>query len=476
MNAEFVTVCMADGADFEGFRAAVRRLIAAGAPPDRVAWRSGPQASLFAGQIGEAAAPLMLSKGAAELARTVACHSDPERYALLYRLIWRIRRGEKDLLEIASDPLIHRLQGLAKDVRRDLHKMHAFVRFRRVEDKGVERWIAWFEPDHFIVEATSGFFVNRFRGMDWAILTPKGSLHWDRKILAVGPPTSRGALPDRDEFEAHWRDYYESTFNPARLNTALMRKEMPTRYWRNLPEAQDITRLSREAPARVAAMVAHDAEALRKRDPLKAVAAMQQQGPATLDALNRTISEARPPPGFSPRAVLGEGPAGASMAIIGEQPGDQEDLQGRPFVGPAGELLDRALAEAGVPRDALYVTNAVKHFKHELRGKRRIHQSPTSGEVKHYRWWLMQELDFVRPRLVLTLGNTAALAMAARPLPVTANRGPARFEDRLGYITVHPAYLLRLPDEALRARAHGEFVQDLARAWALAGGAMRGAA
>ena len=146
------------------------------------------------------------------------------------------------------------------------------------------------------------------------------------------------------------------------------------------------------------------------------------------------------------RAVLGEGPVGAAIAFVGEQPGDQEDLQGRPFVGPAGQLFDRALAEAGIDRAAAYVTNAVKHFKFVQRGKRRLHQRPTAGEVAHYRWWLKQELDLVAPRLVVALGATAVLALAGKALPVNANRGPTTFDNRRGYITVHPSYLLRIPD------------------------------
>ena len=472
-----VQVALKLGPDQDGFRQAVRRLLAQGVEPERVVWGDDQAPGLFEqAQDGEAP-PVWLPQAAAELARLVVCHTEPERYALLYRLIWRLRHGERQVLDVPSDPLVHRLQAMAKSVRRDLHKMHAFVRFRRVPGDGGERWIAWFEPDHFIVEATAGFFVNRFRGMDWSILTPKGSLHWDRRELQIGPPASPANAAAPDAFEAHWRGYYESTFNPARLNPELMRKEMPRRYWKNLPEAEVIGRLQREAPRRVEAMVARQAEEARKRDPAKAVAAMSEQGFATLEALNRAIAEARPPAPFSPRAVLGEGPLGAQIALVGEQPGDQEDLQGRPFVGPAGQLLDRALAEAGVERGDLYVTNAVKHFKHQQRGKRRIHQSPTAGEVKHYRWWLQQELGFVRPRLVLALGATATLALAGRPLQVAANRGPAELSGWPGWITVHPSYLLRLPDPVEQARGYAAFVEDLRRAWATASSrALAGAA
>jgi DNA polymerase len=161
--------------------------------------------------------------------------------------------------------------------------------------------------------------------------------------------------------------------------------------------------------------------------------------------------------------VLGEGPQHPAIAFVGEQPGDQEDQLGRPFVGPAGQLLDKALAEAGIDREKTYLTNAVKHFKFEQRGKLRLHKSPTAGEVKHYRWWLTKELDFVRPRLVVALGATAVLALAGKAIPVTRARGPAEFGDLHGYITVHPSYLLRLPDAAAKAEAYEAFVADLKR-------------
>lgn len=143
----------------------------------------------------------------------------------------------------------------------------------------------------------------------------------------------------------------------------------------------------------------------------------QSEEPHSLAGLNEIIAASKPMVHGGKKAVLGEGPIGAELAFVGEQPGDQEDLQGRPFVGPAGQLLDKALAEAGIHREDTYVTNAVKHFKYEERGKRRIHQKPTMGEIKHYRWWLLKELGFVHPRLVVALGATAAAALAGEPSP-----------------------------------------------------------
>src|SRR5882724_8806573 len=162
------------------------------------------------------------------------------------------------------------------------------------------------------------------------------------------------------------------------------------------------------------------------------------------------------------QTVFGEGPKDAAIMLVGEQPGDYEDVAGKPFVGPAGKIMDQALEEAGIDRKEVYVTNAVKHFKFEPRGKRRLHSKPTAGEVKHYRWWLEKELDLVRPKLVVALGATAALALAGKPLAVGKNRGPIILDGRPGFITIHPSFLLRMPQED-KARAFRDFVADMKR-------------
>ena len=198
-------------------------------------------------------------------------------------------------------------------------------------------------------------------------------------------------------------------------------------------------------------------------------AGMADAHPRTLNALNTLIAASKPLVPGATHAALGEGPIGTAVAFVGEQPGDQEDRQGRPFVGPAGQLLDRAMAEAGLDRAHVYVTNAVKHFKFEQRGKRRIHQKPTAGEVKHYRWWLDQELKLVHPKVVVALGATAVLALAGKSLPIGRFRGRADFDGRPGYITVHPSYLLRMPDRNAKEIAYGNFVRDLRSIRKLAG-------
>ena len=169
------------------------------------------------------------------------------------------------------------------------------------------------------------------------------------------------------------------------------------------------------------------------------------------------------------QGVPGRGPAGAAMMLVGEQPGDQEDLAGAPFVGPAGRVLDVGLERAGVPRTAIFITNAVKHFKHELRGKRRLHKTPDAGEVQACRWWLDAERRLVRPKVVVALGATAALGLFGRSTPIGANRGRALPLDgrAQALVTYHPSYLLRLPDEAAKKAAFKLFVTDLRLAWSL---------
>jgi len=456
-------ISLQPGADLSGFKQAARKLVAGNVLPCDAIWSCTAEPSLFeaASTLADKNAPAFsIPRALADLTQAVICHSDPERYALLYEALYRTAHGERSLLENASDPLVHRLFRMEKSVRRDLHKMHAFLRFRSVfADDDKERLVAWFEPDHFILEASSQFFIDRFRCFDWTILTPLGSPHWDGERLEKGPALPReSVMPDR--FEASWQIYFESIFNPARLNVKAMLTEMPKKYWRNLPETQAVTSLVRSATARVNEMVM-EAPALPRKPKLAACATLPDQTPHSLEDLNAIITAAEPMVQGSTRAVLGEGPRHADIVFVGEQPGDMEDQLGRPFVGPAGQLLDRAMAEAGLDRKKIYVTNAVKHFKYEQRGKRRLHQSPTAGEISKYRWWLKQELELIKPKLVVALGASAALALKGKAISVTRCRGPIEFDPWHGFVTVHPSYLLRIPDEAAKTQAYEDFRNDL---------------
>lgn len=445
-------------ADFDGWRAAARAAVLAGVAADRIDWRIGDSTGdLLASGVPLPAASLdapelRVPRRFIELAQAVVCHRDPERFALLHAALARLQR-DRALIDDAADPAMVRLHDMAKAVRRDIHKMRAFLRFRELEDNAGARFVAFFEPEHHIVRLNAGFFVRRFAQLHWSILTPRESLHWDGERLEVGPGATRADAPGADPTEAAWRAYFAAIFNPARLKVGAMLSEMPRKYWANLPEAELIPALVASAQARTAAMIA--AGAAPTLDRLKEEAAR-----CTLCPLH----------GPATQTVFGEGPADARLMLVGEQPGDQEDLAGRPFVGPAGQLLDRALKAAGIDRARTYVTNAVKHFKFEQRGRRRIHATPTAEEIEVCRWWLGHELDLVRPALVVMLGASAARAVMGRAVTIGRERGRpvALAEGRTGWVTVHPSFLLRVDDAARAEVEYARFVADLREADAYA--------
>jgi len=475
---------LADQDDFDGWRDAARPLAAAGVPPAEVSWQVGDRAGDLFGTAGDAAPPpagapaFSVPRAFLTLAQLVICHSDPERFGLLYTLLCRIRSNPK-ALEDAADPLVQRLERMAKDVRRDMHKMHAFVRFREVaEAEGATRFVAWFEPDHHIVRSVAGFFVRRFAGMRWSILTPQLSIHWDGERLTESPGATRADAPDGDPVEETWKTYYASIFNPARLKVGAMLKEMPKKYWKNMPETALVAPLIAGAREREVAMVAASDRKLDQvgREGLARAEAAEARieadrdgvGGNALAAWQALLEEAKHCTRchlYKPatQTVFGEGPLDARIMFVGEQPGDQEDLAGRPFVGPAGQLFDRALKDAGVDRSTTYVTNAVKHFKFEPRGKRRIHSKPEAPEIEACRWWIEQERVLIRPPVTVALGATAARSLFGKVMTISRVRGQAHQLPAGGeaWVTVHPSFLLRVQDN--KEAEYARFVDDLAR-------------
>jgi DNA polymerase len=412
-----------------------------------------------------------------ELAEMVVLHRSGERFDLLYRLLRRLE-AEPQLLRVASDPEVAKARALARQVEQAAHKMKAFVRFRRVADEaGQEAYAAWFEPAHRVAEMTAPFFARRFANMRFSILTPDVCVHWDRRELVFAPGADPADAPSEDALEDCWRAYYAAILDPARLNPALLRREAPRRHWRNLPEARLIPELIARAEAQVEEMV-RQAPAEPSRRIVRAAqrasrdAPYDGQAPTSLEEVAAGVHACRRCDLWrdATQGVPGEGPKAARLMFVGEQPGDQEDQASHPFVGPAGQVLDRALAAAGVPRAETYVTNAVKHFKHEWRGKRRLHKTPDAGDVAACRWWLDGERRLVRPRVVVALGATAALSVFGKPMPIARMRQQAiQLPDQgQGVVTYHPSYLLRLPDAAARQQAYALFVEDLKFAWALA--------
>ena len=457
--------------DFEGWRDAARNLAEAGVPADGVLWQvEGGESDLFAADAQHEAAPSFpVPRAFVELARDAVCHSDTERFAFLYALLLRIK-ADRDALDDEADPLVRRVQGLAKAVRRDIHKMHAFVRFREMDG----RFVAFFEPEHHIVRRAASFFVNRFTNMRWSILTPELSIHWNGETLSEGPGATPAEAPSGDPLEETWRTYYSSIFNPARLKVGAMLKEMPKKYWRNMPETSLVQPLIETARQREIAMIERsrgDAAVIEQgfENAIEAERAVQPRSNirSSWEAL---MKEAR---GCTrcdlykcgTQTVFGEGPLDARIIFVGEQPGDQEDIAGRPFVGPAGQLFDEALEKAGIDRTQTYVTNAVKHFKFVQRGKRRIHSKPDAGEIEACRFWIEQERELIRPPVTVALGATAARSLLGKVVTISKVRGSPLplAEGGECWVTVHPSFLLRIPEPVRKREERARFVDDLKR-------------
>lgn len=462
--------------NFDEWRATARQLLSGGVSPDLAGWSDSTHPTLFAsdearGKALDVVPAATVPKDFLRLLRTVALHRDPRRWDLMYRLLWRLHREGRNLLADAADAALALARRFAHDVHRDLHKMHAFVRFRELpppEEGGGARFVAWYEPQHLILREGARFFVRRFANMNWTIVTPEGAAVWDQRELRfeVSPP--RHTLPKSDSLETLWRTYYRSICNVARLKPAAMKREMPMHRWKNLPETAEIPTLMREASRDVSRF---DEPATRARHaPIRSGGPARQHDEAQLPD-QRKLDGCRRCPLWenATQAVTGEGPPDARIVLVGEQPGDEEDLKGRPFVGPAGRLLDQLLEEAGIGRRSVYVTNAVKHFKWEPRGKRRLHKTPAQQEVAACEVWLRGELARLRPSVVVALGATALRALCADAGPVGKSRGESlRTDEGLAMVaTWHPSALLRARDESVE-KMRAEAVQDLRRAATIA--------
>lgn len=468
---------------FDAWRGYARSFVARNIAPEDATWDAlRGEGGLFSEEQPANAAvtdsAIRVPASVVAMLEDVNCHRDARRHALMYRLLWRVTHGEHDLLDDSADDDVILLTRMAKAVRLASHKMTAFVRFREVAGDGGVRYVAVFAPEHDVLERTAPFFVKRFGTMMWTIITPDGGARWDCEHLSffdIDPSIER---PAEDSAEALWLTYYESIFNPARLNVAMMRKEMPVSYWKNLPEATRIPGLIAAASERAGRMVATtiDREVApyrsghvarqgldASRDLAFAQGSMGLPVKTTLDECRRCSLGAK-----ATQSVPGEGPPKAALMLVGEQPGDEEDLSGKPFVGPAGRLLRRALAEAGIEGAQVYITNAVKHFSFELRGKRRIHKTPAQKEVEACEVWLDHEIDAIAPRVIVALGASALAGVMGQRLKV----GEARVMDLKHQsgaqvrATYHPSAVLRAIDEPRKAELYATLVSDLRAALA----------
>ena len=442
--------------DFDGWRMAARTLAMSGVMPAGVNWAIRVPARDLPSQTalpfpdapeGRFSVPAKFI----ELARTIIRHRDIMRFALLYRLLWRLKHHH-DLLDNADDPDVAQAEMMASAVRRDEQRMRDTLRFHEIGRERTSRYVAWFAPEHHIVEAVAPGFARRYADMPWSILTPDMSAHFDGSFISFTDGTGEAGAPSEDRLEETWRLYSANLFPPGRLH---QKAQPPKRSWQTIEP------------------VLSDAVSDAQTDP---EAAMRRKTEAASEDIGTLREEAATCRAchlwkHATQTVFGEGPQHAQVMMVGEQPGDKEDLTGLPFVGPAGQMLDRALEEAGIDRKKVYVTNAVKHFKFVPRGKIRLHQKPNTEEIRACRQWYERELAAIKPKLVIALGATAAQCVLGKITPINKNRGRLiELPDGMkALVTVHPSYLLRLPDAEAKAREYDRFVEDLKIAASLLG-------
>lgn len=441
--------------DFEEWKARARKSLYIGLSPKHICWSTeGNSLDLgFSKNVWvEKRTQIKVPQQFLDIAQTVACHSDESKWDLLYRMLWRLTHEESKLMSIQCDDDVIKMNLMRKQVSRDIHKMTAFVRFRKIEGADFEQYMAWHIPDHFIIKRASSFFIRRFGSIHWSILTPKGSMLWDTKEIYFGEAVFDDPFQGKDSVETLWKTYYASVFNPARIKVNAMKKEMPVRYWKTLPEAELIPKLLKQAPKRVSEMKTLQATSARNFIPKNADYETLQRASRNCQGceLYKTANH----------CVFGEGNLDAQMMLIGEAPGDQEDMTGKPFMGPAGELLNNALTKSGIHRNDVYVTNTVKHFRFVMQNNYRLHRTPSGRHMNACRPWLESELDLIKPKVVVALGAMAARYFLGKSVFIQKERGrliTISNQQKL-VITYHPAAILRMtePEETMK-----NFISDL---------------
>lgn len=406
-------VILAHQVDFVTWRHAARHFVQANVPPEALTWRVAateqeqPWSAIQ--QEGQSADQpvLNLSRRFVGILGQALQASDPERFTLMYRIVYRLACKELALTD-GHDSDLQQLRQLVTAVRADTLKFR--ITFSAFSAQ-ITNALLPYTPAHYILEANSNY-CSRRNARPWQVVTPYRRMEWTGNGIRFAAGTETIPDPALVAWQADgsgvWRGYALSVLPPQ---------------LKDVEAAQSLAELGAEA--------------------------MDCRACALWQPASRT--------------VFGEGAEHAPIMLVGEQPGDQEDQQGRPFVGPAGQVLDDALCDAGIQREQVYVTNAVKHFHFKWTGSRRLHQKPEAEHMAACRIWLNAERRLVRPALVVMLGVTAAQSILQKPVTISRTRSrlfPLE-EQTQGLVTVHPSYLLRLPDEASKQREYARFVEDL---------------
>ena len=476
---------------FDDWRDAARKLIARRIAPDEVVWadRDGPQQMLLGmvpttnrmsggSHVDEAAhdssrsdaspasaARIRVPKRFTNLAEHVACHRDNRRWDFLYRVLWRLTHDEPNLLEITTDDDVHALLQMEREVLRELDVMKSEIRFRRIGEGAGGHYVAWYRPEHRVLRLIVPFLQRRFGVMTWSVVTPDASIHWNGEVLNW---SSGAALPANAEQssgnsspEQQIEQWWSTVGKPLVIGQSLHASTCANSSSGSAQGMLDLDGTSSdEVPLQLA-------KRTTKRRVLSTTSAEEYLPAETrdLDALREAARSCR---GcelhqHATQTVFGSGPTKARIVIVGEQPGDYEDRRGKPFVGPAGKLLDEVLAEVGIDPSQVYVTNAVKHFKWTPRGKRRLHAKPSSREVGACRPWLEAELLTIKPQVLVCLGATAIGALLGSGHRVTDEHGQVFASEWAPstIVTYHPSAILRASGTEQGNELRTQFVDDL---------------
>jgi uracil-DNA glycosylase len=433
--------------DFESWRAVARQLLTDGVPPSEIRMMDCEQDSTlwtadFVDGSGSPDSQIVVPRQFLEIAKHVARHINPLRWQLLYSVLWRLRQN-RELLKVESDDEVKTVLFMEQQVRRDLERMQASVKFDRIQiERGHERLIAWHRPDYAIVELAAPSFTERFARAAWSILTPYRSAHWDpeSKGLEFGSGVPRFTMPTKEELKQLWLAQRGIEMQPVR--------KQPQPAWVESGERQ----LQSVFGGLLHAQRATGAKSFVPNS-------------LELSVLNGAVQSCH---GCelhtcATQAVFGVGPADARIMLVGEQPGNDEDSAGKPFVGPAGKLLDRALMEAGIEREEVYITNAVKHFKFERRGSKRIHRTPQMTEIKACKPWLEAEIRAVKPEIIVCLGATAAKSILNLQNLLMKHRGQtfsSPYAEKV-IATIHPSAILRVQDPLTSEQLFQTLCRDL---------------
>ena len=438
--------------DFESWRAVARQLLREGVPPSDVRMMDCEQDSTLwtADFVSSNDGPdprIVVPRQFLEIAKHVACHINPLRWQLLYSVLWRLR-GNRNLLKLENDDAVKTILFMEQQVLRDLERMQGAIKFDRIQvEPGDERLIAWHRPDYAIVELAAQYFAERFARSRWSILTPYRSAHWEPKDqkLEFDNGVPRFTMPGKEELKQLW-------LTQRRASAPAMRKQ---------PQPARVDSGERQLQSMFG-----NSLGVNRAPGAKSFVPSSIELPVLNEAIQRCQGcELHQ---CATQAVFGIGPVDARMMLVGEQPGNDEDMAGKPFVGPAGKLLDRALLEAGIKREQVYITNSVKHFKFERRGSKRIHRTPQMTEIRACKPWLEAEIRAVKPEVIVCLGATAAKSVLNLQNLLMKHRGQifsSPYAEKV-LATVHPSAVLRVQDPLTSEQLFQTLCRDLRLAWA----------